>query len=283
MPLPTEKSFGISYLKQPLFCQQLGIFINSNCKISETYLYNEFLNNLLKYYNYLAEYNFNIFNKVNNIDDLANKFGKKLHIHTFHTHLLNLQQNISQIYEGYSNDRKMNLKRGLKLHQEQNISVIESTDIEPLISLFVHETAHKIVGGVNPNAYNLLRNVYKVLFERNMAKIFYTINNDNEIESGILITFSNRKIIYLFNSGQTKYRKNNGRTLLIHHVLEKYAHTNYDFFDFESPEIPAIAAFYQSFGAMAYPFLRIHYNNLPFWVQIPKEMRKVIFKYLKNK
>jgi hypothetical protein len=239
------------------------------------------LNILLKNYDYIAEYNFNVFNKVNDINDLANKFGKKLHTYTFHTHLLNLQQNISQIYDSYSNDRKMNLKRGLKLHQEKNIIISENTNIEPLISLFVHETAHKIVGGVNPNAYHLLRNVYEALSERNMAKIFYTININNEIESGILIAFSNRKIIYLFNAGQTKYRKNNGRTLLIHHILEKYANTNYDFFDFESPEIPDIAAFYQSFGAMNYPFLRFHYNNLPFWVQIPKEMRKVVFKLVK--
>ena len=46
------------------------------------------------------------------------------------------------------------------------------------------------------------------------------------------------------------------------------------FFDFESPEVPNIAGFYQSFGAEAVPFLHWHYNDLPYFVQFLKELRK---------
>ena len=275
MPLPIATTYGIDYVKQPLFCQQLGIFSKNPDDISEIpdKVFLDFFATLFQHYNYVAEYNFNI---GNGIIDFLQKYlsgGLKPPDRYFllHTHLLNLQQNYTTIYKNYNKDRKLNLKRA-KLSQT---NIIESQDINPLIEIFITETEHKIKGGVHIQAYDLLRKIYQALLDRNMAKIYYTINQQQEIESGILLVFSQRKIIYLFNAAKTKYRKNNGRTLLIDHVLQLYANKEYDYFDFESPEIKDISYFYQSFGAKPFPFLQIHYNHLPFWVQIPKKIRQL--------
>lgn len=286
MPLPIATTFGIDYVKQPLFCQQLGVFSRNDFAISQQKL-SEFLATFFQHYNYVAEYSFNI---GNGIIDFSQKYlsgGLKSSDRYFllHTHLLNLQQDYTTIYENYNKDRKLNLKRA-KLSQtklsQTNLSqtnIIESQDINPLIEIFIAETEHKIKGGVHVQAYDLLRKVYQALLDRNMAKIYYTINQQQEIGSGILIAFSQRKIIYLFNAAKTKYRKNNGRTLLIDHVLQLYANKEYDYFDFESPEIKDISDFYQSFGAKPFPFLQIHYNHLPFWVQIPKKIRQLFYRF----
>ena len=277
MPLPIHSFCGIAYLKQPLFCQQLGIFSKPNYVIS----YADFFAELEKSYKYIAEYSFNIDTQNIANEIFGEKFNIKFKTQKFHTHLLNLQQNITQIYANYSHDRKINLKCGLKFQAQKGIKIIESTEIDSLINMFINETEQKLIGGVASNAYNLLRKVYAELQHRKMVKIFYTSNQNNEIESGIMVVFSHRKIVYLFNAAQNKFRKNNGRTLLIHHILETYSNSEYDFFDFESPEIPKIVSFYKSFGSVAYPFLRIHYNNLPFWVEIPKKIRKFIVDFSK--
>ena len=283
MPLPIATTFGIDYIKQPLFCQQLGVFSKNSDNISEIpdKVFLDFFAILFQHYNYVAEYSLNIGNNVFNkeVNQDANLFiqtYKGLIINNlYHTHLLNLQQDYTTIYDNYNKDRKLNLKRA-KLLQT---NIIESQDINPLIEIFITETEHKIKGGVHVQAYDLLRKVYQALLDRNMAKIYYTINQQQEIESGILLVFSQRKIIYLFNAAKTKYRKNNGRTLLIDHVLQLYANKEYDYFDFESPEIKDISDFYQSFGAKPFPFLQIHYNHLPFWVQIPKKIRQLFSRY----
>jgi hypothetical protein len=265
MPVPVLKQFGILYVKQPLFCQQLGIFALPNYEIPFT----DFIQTLYKHFDYIADYTLNIANLLPYPSPT-----KQEKIIWQKTHLINLQQTSFQIEKFYNKDRKINLQRAFKAQ----VSIIESEDIEPLISIFCAETAHKIAGGVHPQAYNLLREIFKTLKIKNIAKLYYTVNHKQEIEAGALFVFANQKIIYLFNAALDKYRKNNGRTLLIHNLLQQYAQTDYQYFDFESPLINNIAEFYSSFGATAHGFMQIHYNNLPFWVEIPKKVRRLVRK-----
>lgn len=272
MPLPVAKLYGIAYLKQPLFCQQLGIFANPTCTVS----YTKFLELLYQKFSYIAEYSFNTTNLEIATIYKNSKNDSNFRTKICNTHLVNLRQTPENIYKNYTKDRKTNLKRALSASNQ----VIESEDIAPLVAIFRAETEQKIKGGVDVKAYSLLQQVYEALAARQMAKLYYTIQQKNHqitIESGVLLAFSQRKIIYLFNAGLEKYRKKNGRTLLIHHTIEKYANSNYDYFDFESPEVEEIANFYQSFGAKAFPYLQIHYNNLPFWIEIPKKIRKLLY------
>lgn len=267
MPVPVLKSFGINYVKQPLFCQQLGIFSQPNYQFNEF----DFLEKLCKEFTYIADYTWNYHNFKDK--DLQLFIPQKVNLckqQTLQTHLLSLQKTPQQIYSGYNADRKMNLKRALK----SNVNIIESVDIDPLISLFITETSHKIIGGVHLQAYHFLRQIFATLCAKNQVKLYYTVNEYHEIEAGALFAFDKQKIIYLFNAALHQYRKNNGRTLLIHKVLQEYANKEYLYFDFESPAISPIAEFYESFGAKSYSFPQLHYNNLPFWVEIPKKIRR---------
>jgi hypothetical protein len=269
MPVPVLNSFGIEYVKQPLFCQQLGIFSQPNYQINEL----NYVEKLCKEFSYIADYTWNYHNFSQNELQLFSPQNVNLcKPETLCTHLLSLQQTAEEIYAGYNADRKMNLKRALK----SEVQIIESIDIEPLINLFITETSHKIIGGVHPQAYDFLRQIFAALQSRNQAKLYYTVNQKNEIEAGGLFAFDKQKIIYLFNAALHQYRKNNGRTLLINKVLQEYANKEYLYFDFESPAISPIAEFYESFGAKPYSFSQLHYNNLPFWVEIPKKIRRYL-------
>jgi len=267
MPLPEKSKYGITFLHQPLFCQQLGIFSEEKEILHKKTA--DFLSFILKKYNFVSHYHFN--KKINFSDFLAH--STPYHSQLRHTHHLSLAVPYSTIYENYSADRKQNLKRAIKA----NLQIIESENIEPLIEMFEKNIAHKIGGGVATNAYHILRKIYKELHTRKLCKLLYTQNEQGHIGAGGLFVFYRHQIIYLFNAATAIGRKENGRTLLIDHILKNYANSNY-IFDFESPEIEKISHFYQSFGAQAIPYSVIHYNRLPYWINVLWNIKKKIYK-----
>jgi hypothetical protein len=268
MPLPIAKNFGMAYIKQPLFCQQLGIF-SKNTSIEQATM-ESFVAKVLQHFSYIASYHFNIQNPIS-FPLAAKAHEQKQEI--YYTHLVSLEKDKETLQNNYNADRKMNLKRGLKTLETGTTSIKQSLDIASLSAMFAQEVAHKIKGGVAKNAYNLLEKLFKALIERNLATLYYTVNELGQQESGALFAVDKQKIIYLFNAGFEEFRKKNGRTLLLDKVLTENANQK-KLFDFESPEVPNIASFYASFGAEIVPFLHWHHNNLPCFVQFLKEWRK---------
>ena len=270
IPLTTQKKYGITFLHQPLFCQQLGVF---SVQLNILPI-GQLLDIFFKHFAFASHYHFNIENTVSKSPKLSGD-SHATHIVTHHTHLLSLKSPYATLYQNYSLDRKKNLKRAKKA----NLKIIESDDIEPLIQMFEQDIAKKIQGGVAPNAYVLLRKIYAELKKRQMCQLLYTQNAKQEINAGALFAFYQNKIIYLFNAAYDYARKENGRMFLIDYILKTHANSD-KIFDFESPEIEAIAYFYQSFGAEAAPYQVLSFNHLPsvvnwFW-KIKKYLRNLM-------
>jgi hypothetical protein len=266
MPLPIRQKYGLNFVQQPLFCQQLGVFSLEKVAIE---VLDVFIQKLVQSYQWVSWYCFNTDNPTSTNLPIKQTI--------FTTHHLALYQKAEKNIEKYNRDRKMNLKRALKTPMK----IVESTDIQPLIAMFCEEAAQKIEGGVAENAYNLLQKVYATLHQNHCAKLLYTQEED-KYTAGVLLAYYQRHIIYLFNAAYHAYRKSNGRTLLIHKQL--LSTPNYapqaTIFDFESPEKTPIAEFYESFGATPQQFLRISYNHLPTPIRLAQRLKQ---KLLSNK
>jgi hypothetical protein len=273
MPLPLQKKMSITYIQQPLFCQQLGIFARSQA-INQPQM-QAFANQLVKHFRYVAAYQFNIHNPLV-LFAQQQVYANKQQL--LYTHLIDLQAHTAkEIRQHYNQDRQLNLKRALKA-QQNGISTEQSTTLTPLLDLFRQEVAHKIQGGVAAEAYVLLSKLVATLHKKDLAVLYYTVNPEQEKEAGALFTTYRGQIIYLFNAGARQYSKNNGRTHLIDTMLTSNAKKAV-YFDFESPAIQPIAEFYQSFGATAKPFLHWHYNNLPYILQLAKRLKQQIYQF----
>ncbi|TAH21389.1 MAG: GNAT family N-acetyltransferase [Cytophagales bacterium] len=262
MPLPKKRKYGITFLQQPLFCQQLGIFSVEN-EVSNAKL-EIFMALIVQKYKLASHYHFHTNVRLSQTPNME--------ITYLHTHHLNLSCSYTAIYKNYSADRKLNLKLAIRA----NLQIVESADIEPLIQMFEKDIAHKISGGVAANAYDMLKKLYKALHKKGLCKLFYTKNQKGQIGAGGLFVFYQHQIIYLFNAAYHTHRKENGRTLLIDHLLKKYAQSSYTF-DFESPEIVQISQFYKSFGAEAIPYPKVSYNHLPDWINNLWKVKKKIY------
>jgi len=265
MPIPHRQKYGILYVIQPLFCQQLGIYSRKNLSNE---IYESFFQLLFEQFSYTGKY----FLNVRNPKPQSSFFETHFKVKSFETHHLDLSKSYPEIYQNYHRDRKMNLKRAKKVSQQ----IIENQDIELLIRIFQENTEHKIQGGVNPSAYSFLQQIYEELQSRKQVRLFYTKTNLGEITSGVMLASHQNQLIYLFNAGKQAYRKSNGRTLILDQIFQEYAQSD-KVFDFESPNVPAIAYFYQSFGAISQSFYRLHYNRLPFWIRTVQRAKQAFF------
>ncbi|GAB3776144.1 hypothetical protein GCM10028818_21260 [Spirosoma horti] len=172
------------------------------------------------------------------------------------TQVLNLSSGYDALYQLYSHDRKLNLKRALAA----NWTIMESTDPEPLITLFRENHATGIDRGVADWAYAILRNLLAELSTRKLMTLRYACQN-GRIDAGALFVCEGNRVIYLFNAASEIGRRGNARTLLIDQLIQEKAGMEV-VLDFESPEKSTIRDFYRSFGAVEEPFYALRWNRL---------------------
>ena len=255
MPLPVRKKAGFTYLHQPLFAQQLGLYLTFAPTMQ---VFSNIQLHLVRDFKYISKYTFSIENQLYT-KNFSEHFGKT----TRYTHHLALNKPYEQLKKSYTRDRRYNLKQAKK----SGVKIIESTDPNPLIAMFKESTSHKIQGGVDASVYGLLRQICVAIFSRNMGKLLYTVDaTTNTYQSGALFVRYAKKIVYLFNAAFDTYRNNNGRTLLIDTIIKENQSTN-NVLDFESPSLASVCNFYKSFGSSAMPFDEISLNNLPFFLK----------------
>lgn len=246
MPVPLRRKFvlGVAVgwvVHQPLFCQFLSVFGPAD---ADTAPFFQALSRRFRYGSILHTTH-------QPPDDLG--FATQPQ----HTHLLDLSLPYPVLLENYSADRRLNLARAHRFGWQ----VEASTDPEPLIRLFQENHAGQIPGGVGDWAYTVFRAVVLALQQRGVVALQYARYN-GQIEAGVLLGLDRQWVVYLFNAASLTGRRGNARTLLLDGAVRQYAETPGLWFDFESPDKPSVAQFYQSFGAVERPFWVSRWNHL---------------------
>lgn len=247
MPVPLRRKFGVWVVYQPLFCQFLGVF-SPNESLDPT----PFFRAVQQRYRYGSVLCLR--------PDPHPLVGFDL-VQQRTTHLLDLSVGYQTIARNYTRDRKQNLHRA----EHYGWTLTDSTDPEPLLTLFRDHHANGIDGGVGEWAYAILRRLIDSLQERRLATLRYALHNDRIEAGGLFVPESNR-IIYLFNAASETGRRGNARTLLIDRVIRENAGKCYAGkpvrFDFESPPKKSVVDFYRSFGAVGEAYWAVRWNRL---------------------
>ncbi|GAB3807846.1 hypothetical protein GCM10028819_45550 [Spirosoma humi] len=245
IPLRQKRVLGVPcswIVHQPFFCQFLGVFSPDQTRDPIP-----FIRLMQRHFRYGSLF------RIHLPPGGSLPFER---VDTQSTQVLTLSVGYNALYQGYSRDRKQNLKRALSA----NWTIMESADPEPLITLFQKNHTAGIDGGVADWAYDILRNLTKELSERKLMTLRYACQN-GRIESGALFACEGNRIIYLFNAASEAGRSGNARTLLIDQMIQERAGMEL-IVDFESPIKPSIREFYQSFGATEESFYELRWNRL---------------------
>lgn len=245
MPLTHKKKFGIAYLIQPNFTQQLGIFSGSNIS-NDTY--KAFLNTVSEKYRYV-NINLNKFNRIETDD-----FNLKKNTN----YELELIYNYTLLSGKYSLNTKRNLEKAKKYGQKV---VYGKCSVNEFVIFLKNNIGFK-VQTLNEEKYNIIKKILGFCLHHDTGEIVSVYSSNNTMLSTAFLVNSNNRVVYLFAASSPEGKEKRSMFLLIDDFIRKKSGRNL-ILDFEGSNIESLARFYGSFGAVKSEYLTIKKNNLP--------------------
>lgn len=244
MPLPVGRKWGMLYVYQPLFCQQLGVFYKKrNEPIIEL-----MLNTALRKFIYV---NLNI-NYDNTVKNPIRGLSKKKNL------TLKLSGKHSEAQKNYSDNTLRNIKKaqkaGLKFEEADTKYFADFTDF------YIANTATKDSNFKPSHIKALIRLVHQFVIH-SCGKLYLAKTHEGIVCAGVMVIEAPHRIIHLLPAADDYARQNGAMQFLVDEVLAHYADSG-KIYDFEGSSIESIARFYEGFGAMNEPFFVL--NKSPF-------------------
>jgi hypothetical protein len=245
-PLTCRKKFGINYLFQPYFTQQLGLF-SAGGEITENKL-NDFL---------IA-----IPQKFRLIEIQLNTNSPAIHAEVFKsnkrkTHHLDLAFSYESIRKNYSENLVRNIKKAEKAGLKKN----DDTPFESIIQSFRENKGSEIenLSGKDYKTFSLL---LKSALQKNVLEVLGINNIEGKLIAGAIFLHSSNSYIFLFSSANEEAKEKGAMSFLIDSFIQNHSNEN-KILDFEGSMNENLSRFYKSFGSKEVVYLQILKNNLP--------------------
>jgi hypothetical protein len=236
MPLPVKQKFGLKYLVQPPFCQQLGVFVQSGKEPD-----GDFLNHLNNHFRLI-----NLQLNPENRSFKASVVRKNYE--------LSLKRNYEQLFEKYHKNTKRNVKKAL----HQSLSLRSNLDADVV---WRFKKANP-VNSLSEWQYALLHSLMHAIQNRTRFESIGVYNQEGSlIAAAFFVIFKNR-ITMLVSSSNEQGKKKSAMFLIIDSIIKKYAARDY-ILDFEGGNVQGLARFFSGFDAKPVFFSVYKQNNLP--------------------
>jgi hypothetical protein len=241
MPLTWNRKYGISYLYQPPFMAQLGIFdLNKKGPIDAE----NFIHQAKKHFKF-CEIHLNAANEVSESVPHAN-------------FILALEKSYSDIRGGY----KKRLLENLSEAKSHDLHYSKSDDFSTTVSLY-EKTYGSRFPQVKKRHYLKFLSLCRELVDRNMLLVRQVKDGSGQLLSSNIFFKDHQRIYNIMSVTLTVGRDKRSHFLLIDQLIQEFA-AHPLLLDFEGSELPAIAEFYRKFGSKDCPFPFLRYNLLPF-------------------
>ena len=249
MPLTWNKKYSIHYLYQPPFTACLGVF--GKTLTAETM--NSFLNAVPSKFKYWDIYfNHGNFFKL-----------KDFELYERMNYVLNLNSSYETLYHAYRDNIKRNIKKAEQLH----LIINKDIAIADVIALAKEQATG--FSEVNETDYNNFENLYGLLNKKEKATTYGVYTKEKQLIAAAIFLFSHSRAYYIMVGNHP-----NGKTLgashaLINAFIKDHAGENLPdrqagmLLDFEGSDIPSLAFFYSSFGAVEEKYSAVKLNRLP--------------------
>jgi len=254
-PLVSGQKWGIHYLYQPVFTQQLGVF--SQTILTEDVVA-KFLEAIPPQFKF-AEINLNSYNKLPS--------GKNKSVEWIN-HELDLINAYDKTFKGFST----NLKRKIKKAEKLDLTVLSSVKPEEIIRIF-QENKGKELKHLQEVDYQKLKRLAYMGIYKGLVQNYGIYSSKNELCAGAIFIRSKHKIIFLFSGLTAEGRELNAMALLISSVIKDHSHHHITL-DFEGSNDPQLAQFYKSFGAITSTYPHLTINHLPLLTKLAVRLIK---------
>ncbi len=250
MPLTQNSRFGIKYLRQPWFTQQLGIFSGH---VPEKDEISRFIDSIPASIQY-AEIQLN---HANNLISTGYTLNFRV------DHILDLSPGYINLESNYHRNCRRNIQKalhaGLYVRQGPGPSVFAGFTERNLDRTL---SRHK-------GLFAILPAIVQASLDRCTGSVYGVYDRSEELNAaGWFVDYSGRCLFMVCASTPTG-KKNQAMSLLVDHVIREKACTE-TVFDFTGSEMPGVSYFNSGFGAtrQMYPLLKI--NRLPWFLRMFK-------------
>jgi len=247
MPLTRNRKFGISYLYQPIFVQQLGLFFRDDACMDYFPLFIEKLS---------ASYSFAdiAMNEMNSDHCITNQCAK------MDNFLLRLDKPYESAAGKYSSNNRRNIIKSERLGTELRPG-FRAADV---VSLFTGYHG-KLYPNIRRKNYEMLGSLLDRGLEEGLIEIKSACTHDGRVIAAVCMLKDYDRYVYYFSANTAEGREHGAMFLLIDSFIRQYSGTGL-LLDFNGSMNPNMARFYSGFGAEKtyYPRLRINRLRYPF-------------------
>jgi len=245
MPLTGNKKYGIYYLFQPFFTQQLGIF---SIDILNSHIINKFIASIPEKFRFI-QINLNIHNHPHpeNYRLILNK-----------SYLLDLISGYPKLAVHYSTNTKRNLKKALS----SSLTLVKGMEPGLLTDMFGQNKGREVKHWHSVHYQRLHQLMFKAMF-KGMGEIYGVYTEHNELCAGAFFLKDQQHLIFLFSASTPEARQNGAITFLLDAVIKEYAETAL-VLDFEGSNDVNLARFYRGFGSQEVSYYRLEINRFRF-------------------
>ena len=230
MPLTGGKKFGVNYLFNPYFVQQLGIFSKQPLTVEKT---EAFLNAIPKKFRF-CEIRLNENNPFN-----EGFQGVEYHRNT----LLDLNRSYEEIRANYHQNTKRNLTKA----ESNNLQIVDTVIPYHVVALF-RDNRGALLDKWGDAEYNVMTRLAQTAQHHRSAFILgVTEKGVGELLCAAIFLKANNRITFLFSGLKQEGKDTRAMTYLLDYVIQKYA-SQHLVFDFEGSDDDNLARFYLGFG-----------------------------------
>ncbi|HMG83290.1 MAG TPA: hypothetical protein VK559_09675 [Ferruginibacter sp.] len=240
MPLTWNKKYGIKYLYQPPFTQQLGIF--SKKPVTE---------NTTQQFVALAKTTFKFAEIFLNFPD-AGAATKPC---------ANFILALDQPYKDIEANYKATFIKSLK-HSKKNMPIyLDAKNYMEVIDAHIKEYS-KRTPHVKEKDYAAFANICRIALSKKMLVIKKVISPHNELLAIALLLKDNNRLYNILSAVPKQARTSEANYFLYDELIKEFS-GQVKALDFEGSDIRGIAEFYKKFGAVDQPYYFLRYNDLP--------------------
>lgn len=245
MPLVWRKKWGIKYLYQPSFIQQLGIFFTKelNDEVLETFI--EKASKAFEYVDININYkNTNLFLPADIIVSERTNY------------IVDLNRSYEALYDHYH----PNFTKSLRRIKKFNLKYEAAEDIDNIMDLYqaLYSKRLESVSEKDIEGFKIVCNKLKADGNLVIRKVF---SADNILLAAALLLKDNKRLYNIISCITDEGKKHEANYFLYDQLIQEFCNNNL-VLDLEGSDRKGIANFYKKFNPRNEPYLHIKRNNL---------------------
>jgi hypothetical protein len=246
MPLPFHQKFGISYLSQPVYAQQFGIFPEPGQEILS-----EMLNWVIGHFKYirLSLIPLNIPSKLGFTSEARKNF------------VLSLNFPYHEIATLYPQNTRRNIRKA-----KQSVFILKTIGSEEYLNL------KRSFPGVedDPRFQKTIAQIITKALKHQKGIIYGAYSSENKLCAAAFFLFDSKRVYYLNAVSSETGKALSAMYAIVDQFIQDHSEQNL-LLDFEGSLHPGIARFYEGFGSECELYQHIYRNTLPWPLRIIKK------------